>query len=206
MIGTVCQNGQISISFNVYRSSADQNFIKVNSEPIEGLTYTDNSVENGITYYYKITACSGVYETEYSNVLSAQPLDFPMNQGLLVVDETRDGNGSLLNPTTDEEVDGFYNRVIANNYTSWDVVTQGVPDVNVFRLYSMIIWHDDDTIASVINDTVQQGLASYVVAGGKVILSGWKTANSITNSYLNELLMSDQKVSINTSTFASAVS
>ncbi|HPM02003.1 MAG TPA: M1 family aminopeptidase, partial [Candidatus Cloacimonadota bacterium] len=193
-------------TYHVYRSlNPNNSFVKINAQPVQGNSFTDNNVTNGQTYYYKVTACTDIYETDYSNSLSAQPIDFPMDQGILVIDESNNGNGNLLNPS-DEQVDDFYSQVIGSAYTSWDVSTQGLPDVNLFRNYSLIIWHDDDTVTSQINEEVQQSFVSYIMAGGKVILSGWKTANSINNSYLNEILQSTEKVSINTPSFSSAIS
>lgn len=39
--------------YNVYRKKGpDGEFMKLNSKPIQGLSYTDDSVEGGVTYFY----------------------------------------------------------------------------------------------------------------------------------------------------------
>lgn len=58
--------------YNVYRSVVPGvNYEKINSVPVQGDTFTDNTVENGVTYYYVTRAVDprGV-ESAYSNVTS----------------------------------------------------------------------------------------------------------------------------------------
>ncbi|MDD2651269.1 MAG: M1 family aminopeptidase, partial [Candidatus Cloacimonetes bacterium] len=192
--------------YNIYRSTnEDDNFVRINEQAITELFYIDNTVTNGQEYFYKIVACLDEYETEFSNSMSAKPLEFPLNQGLLIVDETSDGNGNTLNPT-DNDVDEFYNSIINSDFTSWDVAEQGLPTAESLRHYSMVIWHDDDITTSLIDDDTQQYLAAYILSGGKLILSGWRTANSITNPYLVDILQSSGNTLVNTVTFSSAVS
>jgi hypothetical protein len=39
--------------YNVYRSTTSgNNFLRINPSTVPGLTYTDNTIENGVTYYY----------------------------------------------------------------------------------------------------------------------------------------------------------
>jgi hypothetical protein len=39
--------------YNVYRSMTPAgNYVQINSSLVQGVTFTDNSVENGVTYYY----------------------------------------------------------------------------------------------------------------------------------------------------------
>ena len=48
-------NASISkaVGYNVYRSTAPGgNYVKINNSPIQGLTYADDAVDNGVTYYY----------------------------------------------------------------------------------------------------------------------------------------------------------
>jgi hypothetical protein len=43
--------------YNVYRISTNgSNYLKINSSPVQGLTYTDDTVESGLTYRYVIRA------------------------------------------------------------------------------------------------------------------------------------------------------
>jgi hypothetical protein len=41
------------VGYNVYRSmTPGGNYLRINSSLVPGLTYTDNTVESGVTYYY----------------------------------------------------------------------------------------------------------------------------------------------------------
>ena len=43
--------------YNVYRKSkSERDYRKINSSPVQGLTYTDNTVESGVTYHYVVRA------------------------------------------------------------------------------------------------------------------------------------------------------
>jgi hypothetical protein len=58
---------------NVYRSTVSgAQFAKVNSSPVNGLAYTDATVQSGVIYYYVTTAVdAGGNESTYSNQASA---------------------------------------------------------------------------------------------------------------------------------------
>jgi len=41
------------VGYNLYRSvTPGINYVKINTVPIQGVTFTDSTVENGVTYYY----------------------------------------------------------------------------------------------------------------------------------------------------------
>ncbi len=49
------------VGYNVYRSStSDPRFLKINPTNIQGLSYTDDSVENGVTYIYVARAADAL--------------------------------------------------------------------------------------------------------------------------------------------------
>jgi fibronectin type 3 domain-containing protein len=59
--------------YNIYRAAQSTGpFTKLNSQPQPGLTYTDNNVQAGQTYYYGVTAVdSNSVESNFSNEASA---------------------------------------------------------------------------------------------------------------------------------------
>jgi len=60
--------------YNVYRSeTTGSGFTKVNTERITGTTYEDTTVENGITYYYYVTALKDSIESSASSEVSGTP-------------------------------------------------------------------------------------------------------------------------------------
>jgi hypothetical protein len=59
--------------YNVYRSITPAgNYVRINTSPIRGTTFTDNTVESGLTYYYVTRAVDAVgHESVNSNEASA---------------------------------------------------------------------------------------------------------------------------------------
>ncbi len=59
--------------YNVYRSTTTgTGYTKVNGSLVPGVTYTDSTVQNGVTYYYVTTAVdANGNESSYSNEASA---------------------------------------------------------------------------------------------------------------------------------------
>ena len=74
---------------------------------------------NGETYEYQVCAVDVEgYLSMPSNAMVGRPIDFPFDLGFLVVDETRDGNGSAFSPT-DVQVDDFYDDALQGFDTQW---------------------------------------------------------------------------------------
>lgn len=160
------------LGYNIYRRAAVQEWSRINLKPVFQESYVDSPFTETTHYWYAVTAVdSSLNESLYSNEVEMVPA--LLNQGILVVDETRDGNGSLLNPT-DEQVDEFYRILLSGyNYSEWDVKTKGLPQLDDVLLFSTVIWHNDD-----INDLqFNQGkeiFQLYLGAGGNLWVTGWR--------------------------------
>jgi hypothetical protein len=49
------------VKYNVWRSTASEiRFVKINPAPIQGLSYTDDTVQNGVTYIYVARAADAL--------------------------------------------------------------------------------------------------------------------------------------------------
>ncbi|MDO9576967.1 MAG: M1 family aminopeptidase [Candidatus Cloacimonadales bacterium] len=192
--------------YNLYRSeSPTGDFLQINPEIITGTSYIDNDVVNGTTYYYKLKAVKDqTYETPFSEVYVATPINFPLDQGILVIDETKDGNGSVGNPD-DETVDEFYETVIPTTFATWDYEDEGIPPLETLANYSTIIWHDDDFAQNYIEANINN-LGCYLAAGGNLIISGWKTADYIPDSFKTDFLGCNQTQLISSWEFTGASS
>jgi|HubBroStandDraft_1064217.scaffolds.fasta_scaffold20349_3 hypothetical protein len=61
------------VGYNVYRSKVPtDNYVKINPSLVQGLTFTDDTVEGGTTYYYVARAVDGRgHESSNSNQASA---------------------------------------------------------------------------------------------------------------------------------------
>ncbi|WP_282938599.1 pectinesterase family protein [Paenibacillus sp. RC67] len=63
-----------AVYYNVGRSTASGGpYTKLNSGPVNGLSYTDSAVTNGQTYKYVVTAANSVSTSVYSNEVSITP-------------------------------------------------------------------------------------------------------------------------------------
>ena len=130
------------------------------------------------------------FETPFSEIYEATPMEFPLDQGILVIDETKDGNGSAGNPD-DVMVDDFYQSVINSQFTSYDYADEGIPGLEFLANFSTIIWHDDDLNQHYIEDNIND-LGCYLAGGGNLLISGWKTANEIPNYFINDFINCNQ--------------
>ena len=173
--------------YNVfYSTDSVGGWLKDNAAPFDSTHWTVSGLQNNQKYYFKIDAENRKgYETDSSSYLFATPLSFPMDRGLLVIDETMDGNGSSPILPTDAMVDSFYNYMLTPfPYTQWDCADNGLPPLDTLAHYAQILWHDDDMGFSTINNC-SDGLIAYCYNGGGFVLSGWRTLKTFTNSMLD---------------------
>ena len=175
----------------VYRHEGDGNFIQITNQPITASSFEDTDVEPDITYSYVIAAAwdaEGTYLTDFSNEVVSEPVDYTFDQGILIVDQTRDNSESSPFPT-DEQVDEFYEGMIPWGipFATWDVATEGMPPLGEMAHYSGIIWHNDDTnLIPMAGHT--NAVGSYLDAGGYLALSSWKNLDQVPESFRRNYL------------------
>lgn len=173
-----------TFSYRVYRRSQGQTgWTLIHTTQPNILSYLDNTVSNGTTYSYRVRAVDNDgYELLGANVLEGTPIAFSFANDLLVVDETRDGTGTAISPD-DAMVDNFYatclNPIV---FDTWDVATSGMPTLTQLGTYKVILWHADDFSQNMLGD-FQPILGGYMLGGGKVVLSGWKTSSTLTQTF-----------------------
>ncbi len=163
--------------YNIYRGDVSGGpYERLNTSLILSTTYSDTSLE-GAWYYYVVTAVDTQdLESNYSLEISACPIS--LDQGILVVDETRNGTGAPGSPN-DAQVDNFYRTILSGyDFTEWDVDSLGKPSIYDLGLYSPIIWHGDD-YASIQISSVIPDIKDYLSVGGRLWLCGWKPIMSI---------------------------
>ncbi len=164
------------IGYNVYRSNSfDGTFSKINPQLINDTLYTDTSPLSSIYYFYKVKAIDGLSnESIESSVDSSRAVT--LDKGMLLIDETADGTGTYSSPS-DQMVDDFYDQILESYYhTDYDIVSEGIVDLNVLAPFSTVIWVGDDygnyPSTSQILNTVKQ----YLSFGGNIIYSGYRPA------------------------------
>jgi hypothetical protein len=173
--------------YNVYRSDSENgNFEKINGdELVTTYFFADESILLGEEYFYTVRAVK-IMEGESFVSLPATPksvisTEFPMEQGILVIDESFDGAGIPGNPN-DAMVDDFYQNIINAPFSTYDIAASGSVSLDVIRNYSTIIYHDDDISQQMISNYAQD-FGSYLLAGGNLLISGWKTMSDIPAAF-----------------------
>ncbi len=175
--------------YMIYRRTENETeFTCLTSNPLLQTDYLDNEVQNGIRYYYQVKAADAEgFLTMGSNIMNAAPVAFPFDWGMLVVDETKDGNGTNISPD-DAAVDNFYAAAINPlPYANWDCATLGLPSLDTLSHYPLVLWHADDYAQNLIGGCLDV-LSSYLLGNGKLVISGWKTPAVFTPNFTASFL------------------
>jgi plastocyanin len=103
-------------------------------------------------------------------------VEFALSDTILIVDETRDGNGNPGSPV-DEAVDNFYREVLTGyTYRERDYgnLHEGDRYLSPYDLRNagLILYHGDD-FADVRLEENTGVLTEYLAQGGRLILTGW---------------------------------
>ena len=171
--------------YNAYRSSPGGQPELLGFVPVPTTSTVDNSVDPHVLYTYRVTSVDDQNppnESEFSEPTFGRLAS--RDRGILIVDNTRDGNGNLLMPT-DIEVDDFYASLLKDYDVQavWDVsdsTTAGrtVMDYDL-GIYSCVVWHSDVRFsASIAPGTT--AIRKYLDMGGDLWLSGWMLLQSLT--------------------------
>jgi len=146
-----------------------------------------NLVSGGSYEFMVLGVDSEGFRSRPSNILIASPVDLKLDLPMLVVDETRDGNGTYLSPD-DAMVDDFYAAAISPyEFDMWDVATQGLPQIDDLSHYRTVFWHADDFSQNLAFEA-ENTLLSYFYSQGNLIFSGWRSANSFSDVFWHNIL------------------
>lgn len=116
--------------FNVYRSTTSGGpYTKIGSAAGNASLYDDNSVTNGVTYYYVVTAVGGAGESAYSNEANATP-NGTSPTGSSAVVQIDSGGGPIDTWVADTDYSGG-----TNDYTTTAIDTSGVVDPAPMAVY-----------------------------------------------------------------------
>ncbi len=121
---------------------------------------------------------------------------------LVVVDETKDGNGNNLSSPDDWQCDSVYQEILDYDTLNWttstgwqvseiDYVTHKVGAVSYVSPRDVfdkriIVWHADDKAVISLADN-ERILSEYLTRGGRLILSGWDVMGAFTTPLVDSL-------------------
>jgi len=160
--------------YNLYRSHGDEeNFTLLNSQLIGDNYYFDETPIPGDFYFYRIEAVdddgnsSGLSASLRSRVVS-------MHQGILLVDDTYDGNGTFMNPAHADITD-YYDQLLGNfNYSYFYTHEEDAFRIDDLCAYSTVFLIIDNNSNHALSGNSINEIRRYLDFGGKIIISGFK--------------------------------
>ncbi|MCU0414198.1 MAG: M20/M25/M40 family metallo-hydrolase, partial [Ignavibacteriaceae bacterium] len=166
------------LGYNVYRSvSEGQLGNKLNQNILNDTSYVDASASTGIYYYYTTKAVDSLLNESLNN-LTLRSRVVSLDQGILIVDETADGDGSLMNPT-DAEVDDFYDELLTHfNKQSYDMIEEGQITLADFGAFSTVIWHGNDITDMNAPFDYKDEIKKYLDFGGNFFYTGYRPSKA----------------------------
>ncbi len=167
--------------YNIYRSNSEnESFEKINSELIQDTVFIDETMPHENFSYYKIESVDldGNQNLTASFVRSRA---VTLDQGILIVDETKDGSGAILDPT-DEDVDEFYSTITKSFKTQvLDIATEKTLELSNLGAYSTVVWHGDDN-SSAVSTEMTEALSEYLQFGGNLVYSGYRPTRALAKN------------------------
>jgi hypothetical protein len=164
------------LGYDIYRTEyGKDNWIKLNKDMVKDTFYIDTNPVNGMYYSYSVYAVDSSLHSSAGSTIKSRAVS--LDQGILVVDETSDGDGTITKPT-DTEVDEFYKAVLEDfNKKDFDILIDGIPKLADFGAYSTILWHRNDNVdlnvEPEIKAKVKSDIKKYLHFGGKFIYAGY---------------------------------
>ena len=136
-------------------------------------SYTDTNVDGATGYYYYTLRAvdTSAQFSAYTESISSRPIT--LDQGILIVDETKNLSGTNMFQLTDLQADSFYSNLMQDYRIShWD--TEAETDflrLADLGIYSSILWHGNDISDMDHPYIVREALKSYLDAGGNILFS-----------------------------------
>lgn len=165
--------------YNLYRGEGSKPDYTLYAQLESDSFFIDEDVNSGVKYYYRISAMDTTgLESDLSNEDHSFPVTFDM--GILLVDETYDGDGSQDYPD-DARQDSFYQAISANYAVEYcDYDKENGLRLNDIGPYSTLAWFDEDIMNQNLYGN-QEMLARYLDLGGNLLFVGWRAFNSFAN-------------------------
>ncbi|MBT8381660.1 MAG: M20/M25/M40 family metallo-hydrolase [Ignavibacteriaceae bacterium] len=169
------------LGYNLYRSEVEGLLgEKLNSQIFTDTTYSDLNPENGTYYYYTVKAVDSLLNESENNVTLRSRV-ISLDQGILIVDETADGDGSPMNPT-DEQVDEFYANLLSNfKSDEYDLIEEQQIGLADLGAYSTVIWHGNDMTDMSAPFDFKESIIQYLNTSGNFLYTGYRPSKAFEN-------------------------
>jgi len=151
--------------------------------------FVDEDIVSGMWYEYVVYAfdADSNFSIEGATVISRA---VTLDRGILFVNETLGGDGSIGNPSLDQLGD-FYFTLPESNYELDNIDVWDESDFNLAHLcaHNTVIWHIDKS-ADVNTFQYTNVIKEYLDYGGNLIFTGYKPSKAFANSssMINEFI------------------
>lgn len=202
------------LGYHVYRSD-NGSFERITPNPVLDTFFVDMGATSPIWYSYRITAVDeSLQESSPSDSLRGRPVT--LSEGILVIDDFRDGNGTPISPNGFAQrafIDSVLQETGVDTFEVIDVSQVPTVTLSDMGIYSMV-WVMSDDVTEFLGSKYKDAVPSYLHFGGKVLFEGYKNSVNlgIVNTYparvgLNYLGLPVDSVFLNTRTdFSGATS
>ena len=169
------------LGYNIYRSDTEGELgEKLNQTVYQDTIYTDNTTVNGIYYYYTVKAVDSLLNESIENS-TLRSRGVSLDQGILIVDETADGDGSPMNPT-DQEVDDYYDDLLSHfNSNQYDLIEETQIGLADLGAYSTVVWHGNDFTDLSMPFISKEEIKKYLDFGGNFLYTGYRPSKAFEN-------------------------
>jgi len=171
--------------YNIYRSDTEgQLGEKVNQSAYQDTVYFDNTASSGIYYYYTVKAVDSLLNESLNNTTLRSRI-VTLDHGILIVDETADGDGTPMNPT-DEEVDDFYDDLLVHfKSEQYDMIQETEISLADLGAFSTVIWHGNDVSDMNAPYNYKGEIIKYLNYGGNFLYAGIRPVRAFEQKFGN---------------------
>jgi hypothetical protein len=118
---------------------------------------------------------------ESENNITLRSRVISLDQGILIVDETADGDGSPMKPT-DAQVDEFYANLLSNfKSDEYDLIEEQQIGLADLGAYSTVVWHGNDISDMSAPFEFKESIIEYLNTGGNFLYTGYRPSKAFEN-------------------------
>lgn len=168
--------------YYIYRSENNSSqWTKTYTVSLNDTSYSDKNLSKDSWYYFKVVAFDSAGNESINNTVIKSHL-VSLHKGILVISETRNGDGSFMNPLK-ADVLAFYASMLKDSTVSnFELATAGKIKLADIGEYSILILHNENNwgTLSTQNNNVEE-VRKYIKSGGKILYTGFRPTTDFQN-------------------------
>jgi hypothetical protein len=166
------------LGYDVYRStSLGETPVMLNAVPLQDTMFVDNTAQDGLYYFYTVAAVDSMLH-ESAPTAPYRSRVVSLNKGILLANETKEGDGSPGRPTRAEVNDFYHKLLVPFNVEEFDVEDAGSATLADLGAYSTVVWHGDDYSSFDAARASQQHIRKYLDFGGKLLITCYRPTSA----------------------------